>query len=101
MTDKLDISIQNIDIKNNQSSIKEFIKNRKTFLIKQKLKRGMPDTNHFIQENDKNPLPGITLSNDIICKYSKVPFHKPAVQPSSLSDESHDQEKSNMTLHLQ
>lgn len=100
MTDNLDISIQNIN-NNNQSSIKEFIKKRKTFLIKQKLKHSMHDTNHFIQENNKDPLPGITLTNDIICKYSKEPSHKQVAQPSFLSDVSRDQEKSNKMHHQQ
>lgn len=101
MTDNLDINIQNINNNNNQSSIKEFIKKRKTFLIKQKLKHGMHDTNHFIQENSRKPLPGITLTNDIICKYSKEPSHKQVAQPSFLSDASRDQEKSNKMHHQQ
>ena len=100
MTDNLDISIQNKN-NNNQSSIKEFIKKRKTFLIKQKLKHGMQHTSHFVQENNKESLPGITISNDIICKYSKEPSHKQVVQPSFLSDASRDLEKSNKMHHQQ
>jgi len=85
----------------NKGDMEIFIKKRKIFIIKQKLKHNTSNTCHFIQENEKKPVPGVTLNNDIMCHYQYLqePFRKQVVPPSSLSYESHSQEILNKDFH--